>query len=33
MPLNDWLYLGMYSTAGMTAYAYRDKIELNQQGR
>lgn len=32
MPLNDWLYLGMYFTAGMTAYAYRDKTELNRQG-
>lgn len=32
MPLNEWLYLGMYFTAGMTAYAYRDKIELNRQG-
>lgn len=32
MPLYDWLYLGMYFTAGMTAYAYRDKICLNKQG-
>lgn len=32
IPLTQWLYLGMYFTAGMTAYAYRDKISLNKSG-
>ncbi len=32
MPLRDWLYLGMYFTAGMTAYSYRDSIKLDRQG-
>lgn len=32
MPLSDWLYLGMYFTAGMTAYAYRHVIRLSKQG-
>lgn len=32
MPLYDWLYLGMYFTAGMTAYAYRHVIRLSKQG-
>jgi len=32
MPMHDWLYLGMYFTAGMTAYAYRHVIRLSKQG-
>lgn len=32
MPLYDWLYLGMYFSAGMTAYAYKDVIKLCKQG-
>lgn len=30
MPLDAWMYLGMYFTAGMCAYAYRDQIPLNR---
>ena len=32
MPLDSWLYLGMYFTAGMAAYSYRDIIRLNRPG-
>ena len=32
IPLEEWLYLGMYFTAGMAAYACRDLIELSRRG-
>lgn len=32
IPLKEWLYLGMYFTAGMAAYAFRDRIELSRRG-
>lgn len=32
MPFADWLYLGMYFTAGMVAYSYKHIIRLTRQG-
>lgn len=32
LALHDWFYLGMYFTAGMCAYAYRDQLRLDARG-